>query len=529
MQTGDVGDQGRGEPPAPAIIKPVVSPENGHAPAIRVLYVDDEKALLEVGKAFLERKGEFSVTTAISAAVAMELLSRENFDAVVSDYSMPVTDGIRFLQDVRARFGRIPFILFTGRGREEVVIEAINSGVDFYLQKGGEPRSQFAELTLKILQAVQRRKAEVLLLQREEGYRHLIENSAEAIGVIQDGIILRVNPPIERLTGYTEKELVSSPFLSFVHPEDRDMMAERYAKRMGGGEALSQYPARLVRKDGRTIWLEISAVVITWNGRPASINFLVDSTARIEAEQALAREKDYLDQILNTISDPLFVKDTDHRRILVNDAYCSFVGRQRDQLIGKADPELYPAAVADALLHDDDLVLATATEQVREEVIPFRDGSRRVIVTKKNLLTDHHGQKFIVGIARDISALKQAETNLTRMQENYEAFLNSIDEFMYVLDQETERILYVNGPLLSRLGFLKEDLYGRSVLTLYPVERKEEAARAVREMMTGSPQSFQIPLSARDASIVQAETRASRGRWDGKSALFCVSRELSER
>ena len=128
--------------------------------AIRVLYVDDEIGLLEIGKLFLESSGEFSITTISSAPAALDLLNKENFDVIVSDYQMPVMDGIQFLVEVRRCFGTIPFILFTGKGREEVVIQAINSGADFYLQKGGEPNSQFAELMHKIRSAALKKRAD---------------------------------------------------------------------------------------------------------------------------------------------------------------------------------------------------------------------------------------------------------------------------------------------------------------------------------------------------------------------------------
>ena len=100
------------------------------------------------------------VRTFASPAEALEFLARERVDAIVSDYQMPDMDGIQFLVEMRKRFGQIPFILFTGKGREEVVIQAINSGADFYLQKDWALQPRFAELTHKIMQAASRKRDE---------------------------------------------------------------------------------------------------------------------------------------------------------------------------------------------------------------------------------------------------------------------------------------------------------------------------------------------------------------------------------
>jgi len=135
---------------------------------ISVLYVDDETALLEITKLFLERFGDFSVDTAESAREALGKLKTREYDAVVSDYQMPEMDGIAFLKELRKQYPALPFIIFTGRGREEIVIEAFESGADFYLQKGGAPKPQFAELARKITTIVGGRKsaARVVVLNR---------------------------------------------------------------------------------------------------------------------------------------------------------------------------------------------------------------------------------------------------------------------------------------------------------------------------------------------------------------------------
>ena len=137
-------------------------------PLISVLYVDDEPALLELCKRYLEQTRRFTVTTASSAAEAFGLIRSDGIQAIVSDYQMPGMDGIGFLKQVRSTGNRTPFIMFTGKGREEVAVQAFENGADFYVQKGGAPGPQFAELMHKITVAVEHRQAdaEVVALNR---------------------------------------------------------------------------------------------------------------------------------------------------------------------------------------------------------------------------------------------------------------------------------------------------------------------------------------------------------------------------
>jgi PAS domain S-box-containing protein len=110
--------------------------------------------MLDTFRIFLEKDPEFHVVPAISAKAALEVLKNGGIDAIVSDYEMPEIDGIGLLKIIRQEYPLLPFIIFTGKGREEIVIESLNNGADYYVRKGGDPRAQFAELGSKLKHAV---------------------------------------------------------------------------------------------------------------------------------------------------------------------------------------------------------------------------------------------------------------------------------------------------------------------------------------------------------------------------------------
>jgi PAS domain S-box-containing protein len=198
-----------------------------------VLYVDDDKHLLEVTRFFLEHTGEVKVDTAPLATEALKLPGFALYDAIVADYEMPRMDGIAFLKKVRADYGNIPFILFTGKGREAIVIEAINNGADFYLQKGGDPSSQFAELSHKIRKAVDKRRAEDTLSESEETFRSLVEESADGILLVDEtGKVIEWNPALAEILGISRTEAVGKRYIDLLErtliPEHRD--PERIAR-----------------------------------------------------------------------------------------------------------------------------------------------------------------------------------------------------------------------------------------------------------------------------------------------------------
>lgn len=127
---------------------------------IRILHVDDDLDLLNTSKQILELQGPFQIESANSVKEALERMKEREFDVIVSDYQMPEKDGLEFLEELREKGDNIPFILFTGKGREEVAIKAVNIGADFYINKIGRPDTVYPQLSHYIFQAVKKKKAE---------------------------------------------------------------------------------------------------------------------------------------------------------------------------------------------------------------------------------------------------------------------------------------------------------------------------------------------------------------------------------
>nr|AGF93412.1 membrane protein containing ATP-binding region, ATPase-like protein [uncultured organism] len=177
---------------------------------MRVLLVDDEEDLLEQAKLYIEKNEEkIQVVTEKSVKNSFKLIKNQHFDAIVSDYQMPKIDGLEFLRILRKDMkNNVPFIIFTGKGREKVAIEALNLGADRYLQKGGDPKAQYGELKHAIFQAIERHQARKEIKKAEERYRKTIENAEIGIMIGESTGKIRIsNSKMKELIGFSKDNL----------------------------------------------------------------------------------------------------------------------------------------------------------------------------------------------------------------------------------------------------------------------------------------------------------------------------------
>lgn len=236
--------------------------------SVKVLLVDDEENLLQITKLYLEKTGSrLIISTAISAKIALNLLVKEPFDIIISDYKMPEMDGLEFLAKVRDQEYDIPFIIFTGKGREEVAIQALNLGADYYLQKGGDPKSQFRELINLIEKSVEKRKSDISVRKSKEKFSKAFQFSLNGIVIIRfrDQAFLDANEVFIKTVGYSREEIIGKTYTDlnlWAKKEDHEF----YYRRLIEVGEIVDFETLIVGKTGRIIPLQIFATLIDIEG-----------------------------------------------------------------------------------------------------------------------------------------------------------------------------------------------------------------------------------------------------------------------
>jgi len=136
--------------------------------------------------------------------------------------------------------------------------------------------------------------------------------------------------------------------------------------------------------------------------------------------------RDYFYKIINSIPDPIFVKDRAHRWVLLNEAHAQMIGIPTEEMLGKTDHDYFPKDQADVFWAKDEVVFESGGENVNEELWTDSKGIEHVIVTKKNLYIDDKGNKFIVGVIRDITDLKNTQEKLKEAKEMQSRFTSVV-------------------------------------------------------------------------------------------------------
>mgnify|MGYP000942402211 CR=1 FL=1 len=305
----------------------------------RVLYVDDEPGILELVRIYLESYGSMMVDTCPSADEAKNLVKKTNYDTIVLDYYMPDGDGIEFLKEIRQSGLDCPIIIYTGRGKEDVVIDALNNGADFYLQKYGEPGKEFADLYAKVILAIENYHAQKRVKETTALLRSTLESTADGILVADSqGKITAWNRKFIEMWNIPHhfiEERDYSAVLSCILPQitDPNLFFNQVEPKKKDGirpgtDILYLRNGKVYERYSHPQMIDGEIVGKVWSFR--------DITDKKNVEEALRVSEERFRILFEQAPVPSISLDNDGRIIEANEAVTRLIGYTKAELIGKS-------------------------------------------------------------------------------------------------------------------------------------------------------------------------------------------------
>lgn len=280
-----------------------------------------------------------------------------------------------------------------------------------------EEDAQLDALSSVAAQLIVAAEAEEALKQSEERFRLIAEHVDEVFWVYEAGNnkASYISPAFERIWGRPQDEtsLTNEFLLNAIHPDDR----ERAISIFEHGDPI-ELEYRIVRPDGSTrrIWDRGFSIKDDAGQVKCYVGVAQDVTAWREAQEDLKKSKEYLNQIINCIGDPVFVKDHHHKLLMSNDANCAMAGMLRENMIGRTLLDLLPKAISTPILQEEARVLETGQAIVNASEFIDHNGNHRFILVNKTRLIDEHGNRQIVGTMKDITDIKKAEQERANLE-----------------------------------------------------------------------------------------------------------------
>lgn len=462
---------------------------------ISVLHVDDDRNQQEFLKLFLsEYDGVFDIKTVTYPEDAIDEIKKGNYDVIVTDYIMPVLNGIELSRRIR-EFSEIPIILYTGQGSEEVAEEAFTLGVDDYLRKEMEP-SHYQVLAKRIKTVVEKNRIDNL-------YRTVIEQTQEALCIVVDKKIVFSNKALFNLLGIQDlSDFGENPF-KFVITEDREKLMKRFEEFHNEDNFVKElHNYRIKNTSGRILHVEVSTSPVKYYGKRGLISFLRDVTERkiLEAEKKETQER--LESLIELAPDGIVTADLNGVITSVNTAFLNITGYEEKEIIGKNFLTLNSIRLKDLKNY-----FRVFTKLLRGNVPPpfeFR------YIKKNNEigwgeahigLINVSGKTEFIAILRDVTERKKNEVNFRNDNEICQTHSKSLDNNLLVSIGQFSHL--IGKELSNHLSIIRNQIYEiqnnpNSIGEVLPIISKEiELANLITRSFVKSTDNklFNPPIS----------------------------------
>ncbi|HNV56218.1 MAG TPA: PAS domain S-box protein, partial [Smithellaceae bacterium] len=348
-----------------------------------------------------------------------------------------------------------------------------------------------------------RKQAECALRESEEKYRALFENAGEAIFVAQDGRVAFLNPMTAQITGYSGEEITSRPFVDFIHADDRDMITDRHTRRLQGEDIPRSYTFRMLRKNGSLLWVQLDTVLINWQGKPATLNFMTDITERKRIEDALRESEHELRALFKSmlnafvLFESVFDRDgnfVSYRFVYINDAYERITGVKNNEVRGKTVHEVWPNTEASWVKAYGDV----ATTGIPSTFDMYHEPTEKLYHCNAYRPWDTKGRFCVV--FEDITERRRAEEEIQKANALLNSIVENIPNMIFLKDAGELRFTRFNRAGEELLGHSRDDLLGKNDYDFFPKEQADFFTQKDREVLRGKVivDIQEEPLQTRD-------------------------------
>ena len=334
----------------------------------------------------------------------------------------------------------------------------------------------------------------------KENYHDMVETVTNVgILVAQDGKLVFANTAISTVLGYTKEALTSHPNpFDLIHPDDRTMVLERHMKRLKGEKVPEKYSYRIITRDGKIKWVEVTGVRLDWKGKPATLNFFTDISERKRTEDALRDSEAKYRRLVQQSKDAIFLVGLEDNTFFASSACHDIFGYDPAEFM--EDPEL-----AARILRPDSRkqyskfwqhykAHGVFPEHVQEWAWIRKNGQT---VYTENIFTNiFNEQGVVIGfqtIARDITDRKRSEEALKESEKKYRDLVENISDVIYFID--TDGVLtYISPAIESVLGYSPSEIMGTPYFDFIHKEDVPRTRKRFKETLMGhiKPSEYRI-------------------------------------
>jgi PAS domain S-box-containing protein len=466
---------------------------------IRVLHVDDDEAFGELTAEFLERESDhFEVVTEQGARAGLDRLDAR-IDCVVSDYDMPGTNGLEFLEAIREEHPDLPFILFTGEGSEEVASDAIAAGATDYLQKR-RGTGDFELLANRIHNAVEQYRSHRHLERQRRQYQRLFEQGPVMFATFHDEdgepVIEDCNDRFAEKLGVDRDSLRGRSMREFYTDESVATAIEGDGfERAMAGEFITEERS-IEAADGRRLEVLVRAVpqVDETGTVTGTLALYIDVTEQRERERQLERQKERLDTVVSNVPMVVYALDSDGVFTFSAGKGLEKLGLEPGEVVGESVFDIY--ADHEGVIEDIERALAGESVSSTREV----DG----VIFDANVqpVVDEEGTvEAVIGVAVDITERTERERQLQRERDRVTALFENMSEAIvyYEFEDGSPTAKEVNPAFEEAFGVTERQVRGRVFDDIVvPEDRAAEGEPINERVLAGEVVDTEVDREAVD-------------------------------